>query len=98
MEELGGKDIQDVVKEMEDTEFRTSLETKLPAHNTRVKLPTVNERLAGFDGELLFSLFPCIGVFKLNLKKFDGKLSQEIYLYPQNVGTLFYWGGLRTAI
>lgn len=52
MDELGGKDIQDVVKEMEDTEFRTSLETKLPAYNTRVKLPAVNERLAGFDGEL----------------------------------------------
>ena len=51
MEELGGKDIQDVVKEMEDTEFRTSLESKLPAHNTRVKLPQVNERLAGFDGK-----------------------------------------------
>jgi myosin heavy subunit len=49
MEELGGKDIQDVVKEMEDTEFRTSLESKLPAHNTRVKLPTVNERMAGFE-------------------------------------------------
>lgn len=50
MEELGGKDIQDIVKEMEDTDFRSSLESKLPAYNTRVKLPTVNERMAGFEG------------------------------------------------
>lgn len=51
MEELGGKDIEDVIKEMEDTEFRSNMEAKLPAYNTRVKLPTVNERLPGFDGE-----------------------------------------------
>ena len=50
MEELGGKDIQDIVKEMEDTDFRSSLESKLPAYNTRVKLPTVNERMTGFEG------------------------------------------------
>jgi len=49
MEELGGKDIQDIVKEMEDTDFRSSLESKLPAYNTRVKLPTVNERMTGFE-------------------------------------------------
>lgn len=49
MEELGGKDIQDIVKEMEDTDFRTSLESKLPSYNTRVKLPTVNERMTGFE-------------------------------------------------
>lgn len=51
MEELGGKDIEDVIKEMEDSEFRSNMEAKLPAYNTRVKLPTVNERLPGFDGE-----------------------------------------------
>lgn len=50
MGELEGKDIQDVIKEMEDSEFRVSMEQKLPAHNTRVKLPAVNERVAGFDG------------------------------------------------
>ncbi|XP_066916489.1 outer dynein arm-docking complex subunit 3-like [Clytia hemisphaerica] len=49
MDELGGKDIQDIVKEMEDTDFRTTLESKLPAYNTRVKLPTVNERITGFE-------------------------------------------------
>jgi len=51
MEELGGKDIQDVVKEMEDSEFRSNLESKIPIYNTRVKLPTVNEKLPGFDDD-----------------------------------------------
>lgn len=51
VEELEGKDIQDVIKEMEDSEFRVSMEQKLPAHNTRVKLPAVNERVAGFDDD-----------------------------------------------
>ena len=54
MEYLGGKDIQDVIKEMEDTEFRSSMETKLPAYNTRVKLPAVNERTAGFEGKIFY--------------------------------------------
>jgi len=40
LEELGGRDIKDVMKEMEDTEFRATLESKLPTYNTRVKLPT----------------------------------------------------------
>lgn len=62
MEELGGKDIEDVIKEMEDTEFRSNMEAKLPAYNTRVKLPTVNERLPGFDGQWGLFLLPSICV------------------------------------
>ena len=51
LDDLGGKDIQDVMKEMEDSEFRGNLEMKLPTYNTRVKLPAVNERTAAYDGE-----------------------------------------------
>ena len=64
MEELGGKDIQDIVKEMEDTDFRSSLESKLPAYNTRVKLPTVNERMTGFEGNN--NLFRCFPIHCIN--------------------------------
>jgi len=51
LEELGGKDIQDVMKEMEDSEFRANLEGKLPEYNTRVKLPAVNERATVFEDD-----------------------------------------------
>ncbi|EDO35840.1 predicted protein [Nematostella vectensis] len=51
MDDLGGKDISDVMKEMEDFEFRSSMESKLPQHNTRVKLPVVAERTAGYDDD-----------------------------------------------
>lgn len=49
MEELAGKDIQEVIKEMDDTEFRSVMEAKLPDHNTRVKLPTIDESLVGYE-------------------------------------------------
>lgn len=39
LEELDGKDLQAVVKEMEEEEFHASVEGKLPQYNTRVKLP-----------------------------------------------------------
>eukprot|EP00112_Aurelia_sp_Birch-Aquarium-sp1_P003348 Seg1374.4 transcript_id=Seg1374.4/GoldUCD/mRNA.D3Y31 product="Coiled-coil domain-containing protein 151" protein_id=Seg1374.4/GoldUCD/D3Y31 len=44
MEDLGGKDLQDVMKEMEDLDFRSNLENKLPQFNTRVKLPATTEK------------------------------------------------------
>ena len=50
MEELCGKDIRDIIKEMDDTEFRSSMEAKLPDHNTRVKLPAAGG-VVGFEDE-----------------------------------------------
>lgn len=50
MDDLGGKDIDDVMKEMEDAEFRATMEGKLPQYNTRVKLPT-SDRLAVYDDD-----------------------------------------------
>merc|ERR1712141_855751 len=51
MEDLGGKDIQDVIKEMEDIDFRTNLEHKLPQFNTRVKLPVTTEKTIVYDDD-----------------------------------------------
>lgn len=39
LEELDGKDVNDVVTQMEEEEYHASLEGKLPQYNTRVKLP-----------------------------------------------------------
>lgn len=50
MDDLGGKDVSDVMKEMEDAEFRATMEGKLPQYNTRVKLPT-SDRLAVYDDD-----------------------------------------------
>ncbi|KAL7403661.1 hypothetical protein ABVT39_003417 [Epinephelus coioides] len=38
-EELKGKDVAAIMKEMEEEEFHVRIEGKLPAYNTRVKLP-----------------------------------------------------------
>ncbi|XP_065068944.1 outer dynein arm-docking complex subunit 3-like [Rhopilema esculentum] len=51
MEDLGGKDIQDVMKEMEDLDFRSNLEHKLPQFNTRVKLPVATEKSIVYDDD-----------------------------------------------
>lgn len=51
MDELGGKDVNDVMKEMEDAEFRATMEGKLPQHNTRIKLPMTSDRLAVYDDD-----------------------------------------------
>lgn len=51
MDELGGKDINDIMKEMEDAEFRATMEGKLPQHNTRIKLPMTSDRLAVYDDD-----------------------------------------------
>eukprot|EP00794_Sanderia_malayensis_P015955 gene15955-17560_t len=51
MEDLGGKNIQDVMKEMEDLDFRSNLENKLPQFNTRVKLPVAAERSIVYDDD-----------------------------------------------
>ncbi|XP_060065745.1 outer dynein arm-docking complex subunit 3-like [Ylistrum balloti] len=50
LEELDGKDINDLTKQMEEEEFHASMEGKLPQYNTRVKLPQ-KERDMGFDDE-----------------------------------------------
>lgn len=50
-DDLGGKDISDVMKEMEDAEFRATMENELPQYNTRVKLPTTSDRMAVYDDD-----------------------------------------------
>lgn len=50
-DDLGGKDISDVMKEIEDAEFRATMENKLPQFNTRVKLPTTSDRMAVYDDD-----------------------------------------------
>ncbi|CAH1786887.1 unnamed protein product [Owenia fusiformis] len=39
LEELDGKDLSEVLKQMEEEEFHANMEGKLPQYNTRVKLP-----------------------------------------------------------
>ncbi|XP_059149671.1 outer dynein arm-docking complex subunit 3-like isoform X3 [Physella acuta] len=46
IEELDGKDLQEISKQMEEEEFHASIEGKLPAYNTRVKLPQAQRDLA----------------------------------------------------
>ncbi|KAF3687257.1 Coiled-coil domain-containing protein 151 [Channa argus] len=49
-EEFQGKDLAAIMKEMEEEEFYVKIEGKLPAYNTRVKLPG-DPRLDEFDEE-----------------------------------------------
>ncbi|XP_041790100.1 coiled-coil domain-containing protein 151 [Chelmon rostratus] len=49
-EELQGKDLAAITKEMEEEEFYVRIEGKLPAYNTRVKLPD-DQRLDLFNDE-----------------------------------------------
>ncbi|XP_037621569.1 coiled-coil domain-containing protein 151 isoform X1 [Sebastes umbrosus] len=49
-EELQGKDVAAIMKEMEEEEFYVRIEGKLPAYNTRVKLPE-DQRQDLFDDE-----------------------------------------------
>ncbi|XP_069460330.1 outer dynein arm-docking complex subunit 3 isoform X2 [Ambystoma mexicanum] len=44
LEELEDKDIHELVKQMEEEEFHTSIEGKLPDFNIRVKLPTTSKQ------------------------------------------------------
>ncbi|XP_035683994.1 coiled-coil domain-containing protein 151-like isoform X2 [Branchiostoma floridae] len=44
MEELDGKDLQDIIRQMEEEEFHASIETKVPSHNTRIKLPQTQKQ------------------------------------------------------
>ncbi|KAK1153927.1 coiled-coil domain-containing protein 151-like isoform X1 [Acipenser oxyrinchus oxyrinchus] len=39
LEELQGKELNDILKEMEEAEFNASIEGKLPAYNMRISLP-----------------------------------------------------------
>ncbi|KAK5899884.1 hypothetical protein CesoFtcFv8_009312 [Champsocephalus esox] len=49
-EELRGKDVSAIMKEMEEEEFYVRIEGKLPEYNTRVKLPE-DQRLDFFNDE-----------------------------------------------
>ncbi|XP_074552835.1 coiled-coil domain-containing protein 151 [Halichoeres trimaculatus] len=49
-EELQGKDLAAIMKEMEEDEFHVRIERKLPAYNTRVKLPE-DQNLDPFQDE-----------------------------------------------
>ncbi|KAF3843943.1 hypothetical protein F7725_015991 [Dissostichus mawsoni] len=49
-EELRGKDVSAIMKEMEEEEFYVRIEGKLPEYNTRVKLPE-DQRLDLFNDE-----------------------------------------------
>ncbi|XP_053274473.1 coiled-coil domain-containing protein 151 [Pleuronectes platessa] len=49
-DDLQGKDLAGIMKEMEEEEFHIRIEGKLPAYNTRVKLPE-DQRLDLFDDE-----------------------------------------------
>ncbi|KAJ4922086.1 hypothetical protein JOQ06_027911 [Pogonophryne albipinna] len=49
-EELQGKDVSAIMKEMEEEEFYVRIEGKLPEYNTRVKLPE-DQRLDFFNDE-----------------------------------------------
>jgi len=40
LEELDGAELPSVIRQMEDNEFHTSIENKLPSYNTRIDLPT----------------------------------------------------------
>ncbi|XP_066564112.1 outer dynein arm-docking complex subunit 3 isoform X2 [Amia ocellicauda] len=44
MEELKGKDLGAIMKEMEEEEFHTSIEGKLPDYNMRIKLPETQKQ------------------------------------------------------
>ncbi|XP_064649660.1 outer dynein arm-docking complex subunit 3-like isoform X2 [Lineus longissimus] len=39
LEELDGKNLEEIMTQMEEEEFHASIEGKLPAYNTRIKLP-----------------------------------------------------------
>ncbi|XP_062244098.1 coiled-coil domain-containing protein 151 [Platichthys flesus] len=49
-DDLKGKDLASIMKEMEEEEFHVRIEGKLPAYNTRVKLPE-DQKLDLFDDE-----------------------------------------------
>jgi len=49
LEELDGNDLSDVLRAMEEEEFHASIEGKLPAYNTRVKLPQTQRDLVYGD-------------------------------------------------
>ncbi|KAK7466000.1 hypothetical protein BaRGS_00037437 [Batillaria attramentaria] len=49
LEELDGKDLNEALRQMEEEEFHTHMENKLPQYNTRVKLPTQQRDLVYGD-------------------------------------------------
>uniref|UniRef100_A0A0B6ZZD7 ODAD1 central coiled coil region domain-containing protein n=1 Tax=Arion vulgaris TaxID=1028688 RepID=A0A0B6ZZD7_9EUPU len=51
LEDLDGKDVSEILKHMEEEEFHTSIEGKLPTYNTRVKLPQTQRDLVYDDDE-----------------------------------------------
>ncbi|VDI11739.1 Hypothetical predicted protein [Mytilus galloprovincialis] len=57
LEELDGKDLNEVFKQMEEEEYHASFDSKLPTHNTRVKLPQKERGDAVFEGMYQFVSF-----------------------------------------
>ncbi|KAJ8415982.1 hypothetical protein AAFF_G00380040 [Aldrovandia affinis] len=51
LDELQGKDLAAIMKEMEEEEFHTSIEAKLPQHNMRIRLPEVQKQQGPYDEE-----------------------------------------------
>ncbi|KAL3870343.1 hypothetical protein ACJMK2_038417 [Sinanodonta woodiana] len=51
LEELDGKDLNEVIKQMEEEDFHASAEGKLPQYNTRIKLPQMQRDLVYDDEE-----------------------------------------------
>ncbi|XP_052092788.1 outer dynein arm-docking complex subunit 3-like [Mytilus californianus] len=51
LEELDGKDLNEVFKQMEEEEYHASFDSKLPTHNTRVKLPQKERGDAVFEDD-----------------------------------------------
>lgn len=51
LEELDGKELQEIMKQMEEEEFHASIEGKLPQYNTRIKLPTTQRDMVYDDDE-----------------------------------------------
>ncbi|XP_025111800.1 coiled-coil domain-containing protein 151-like [Pomacea canaliculata] len=49
MEDFDGKDLHEVLRQMEEEEFHASIEGKLPQYNTRIKLPTTQRDLVYGD-------------------------------------------------
>ncbi|CAG5115219.1 unnamed protein product [Candidula unifasciata] len=51
LEELEGKNLPEILKQMEEEEFHASIEGKLPPYNTRIKLPQTQRDLVYEDDE-----------------------------------------------
>ena len=53
MEDLDGHDVDATLHTMEEEEFHAGMESSMPQHNTRIKLPTT-QREGVYDGKFCF--------------------------------------------